>query len=510
MPSPARCRMNLRPYQTKAIEAIKSAWANHPNVLLVMATGLGKTVTFVHLANTWSDGRVLILAHREELISQAADKVQAIMGPQFGIEMAQQRSDRDEMLGKPKVVISSVQTMCRDNRLSRFRSDDFGLVIVDEAHHAIARTYQKILDHYRDSKVLGVTATPRRGDEYALNQVFDHVAYDYGIEPAIKDGWLVPVKQKVVKVNGLDFSSVRTKAGDLTEIDLERILSEESHLHATASPTLELAGDGPTIVFCVTVHHATLLSEVINRYKPGASAILSGTTDREKRREVIESFKKGNLQILCNCMLFTEGFDAPNTANIVMARPTKSLSLYMQMLGRGTRPLPGVVDAFADGTPVDRRKAIATSDKPSMTVLDFVGNSGRHKIVSAVDALGGRYGEPVRQRAKQLLEGDGQGRDTDDVLDEAAEDLELWDEQKEFRRKIKASEVRYIINNVNPFSGDRQFTQEDSTAEMATSKQRGYLAHLGIPWRDSGHMTKRQASREIERIKRIRELKGID
>ncbi len=491
--------MRQRPYQTAAIGAITSQLEAKPSTLAVLATGLGKTVIFSHLARRWP-GRVLVLAHRDELVQQAVEKLQVITGEDVGVEMGKAALDEDAIF-KPRLVVSSVQTMCRPKRQQKFRPCEFGLVVIDEAHHSVARTYRDVIAHYRQSptlRLLGVTATPKRADLLAMGQVFDTVAFDYGIEPAVEDGWLVPVKQQAVTVEGLDFSKVRSIAGDLNEADLEKILKEERILHATAAPTVEVAGDLPALVFCVTVAHARALAVVLNRYKKESALALDGSTPMDDRRDAIERFKRGEIQFLCNCGLFLEGFDAPTTALVVMARPTKSLALYTQVLGRGTRPLPGIVDPLAEAAPEARRAAIASSRKPSMLVLDFVGNSGRHKIITAADLLGGKFGEPVRAYARQTAEEEGRPMLVGDQLQRAADELALLEEIRERKRReaVKA-QASYQARDVSPFAGGPKVEADAPRrqGEPATEKQGWYLVHrLGWTWEQVGRISKRQAS----------------
>jgi superfamily II DNA or RNA helicase len=363
--------------------------------LAVLPTGTGKTVCFAHVAKTWLDsdrGRVLIMAHREELIQQAADKVLQVTGLHADIEMGESRADQCSLIDQAPVVITSVQTMCRPNRHERFDPRQFGLLIVDEAHHATAPTYRRVIDHFAqnpDLRILGVTATPDRADEEALGQAFESVAFTYEIETAIQDGWLVPIEQQFVQVQGLDLSGCRTTAGDLNEGDLARIMETEENLHGVVHPALELAGDRPSLFFMASVAHAERGAEIANRHQAESAVCLHGKTPRDERREKLKAFSRGEFQHLFNCGLFLEGFDETSIAVVAMARPTKSRALYAQAVGRGTRPLPGLVDGLDDAAA--RRRAIAMSHKPGLLVLDFVGNSGRHKLVSTADILGGNY-----------------------------------------------------------------------------------------------------------------------
>jgi superfamily II DNA or RNA helicase len=365
-----------------------------------------------------------------------------------------------------------------------------------------------IYKHFQQNancKHLGVTATPKRHDEFAMEQVFESVAYNYGIEEAVIDGWLVPVRQHVVKVEDLDFSSIRTTAGDFNERDLEAVMLQEKVLHAIASPAVELCGDRPTLVFCVTVAHAERITEILNRYKKGSAEWLCGETPKDERRAKVQDFKDGKTQYLCNCGLFLEGFDAPNTANIVMGRPTKSLPLYTQVIGRGTRALPGVIDPFAEGSPEQRKAAILASGKPFMTIFDFAGNAGRHKLISAADILGGKWGVPVRERAKKVAEEEGEsGMMVDDALEAASDELELLKEQQEIRRraeiKAKATYQSYNVNAFDKSDSHSSHTQSTVGKEPPTEKQIWKLKSLGVKESTAREYSKKQASAVISSL----------
>jgi superfamily II DNA or RNA helicase len=503
-----------RPYQLDCLSAIHHAFAVHSSTLVEAATGIGKTVILALLARDWRPGRVLILAHRDELIRQAVEKVQAITGQEPGIEMGTERVLERGLLHKPRIVVSSVQTMCRPARHTLFDPLEFGLVIVDEAHHTPAVSYRNVLGYFGRNpqlKVLGVTATAQRSDRLALGQVFFSVAFRYGIEQAVADGWLVPVSQQVVKVEGLDFSKVRTIAGDFHEGELETILTEEKILHRVAAPVAEIAGSRSALVFCCSVKHAELMAAVLDRYKPGSSAWLSGATPLEKRREVVQKYKAGQIQFLCNCALMLEGFDAPCTALVVMARPTKSPVLYQQVLGRGTRPLPGTIDHLP--TPAERQTAIAASAKPNMVALDFVGNAGKHKIVLASDILGGKWGAPVQAYARQILAEETQDRPVAvaEALDRAEAELDLLEEEKERRRLITAN-ATYHTREVSPFDSRTAAAADTSQASPTapgslSKKQLGFLCGLGVPAVKARQYSKKEASREIARLLAAKEEK---
>lgn len=484
---------SMRPYQREALDSVMLKLREHQSTLVEMATGTGKTVLFASLASQWP-GRVLVIAHRQELVEQAAEKIGALTDGSVGIEMGEHKVGESDC----KVVVGSVQTLCRESRRQHFDADEFSLIITDEAHHAVGNSYRAVYEAFPGAKHLGVTATPKRADELALGQVFESVAYQYGIEPAVRDGWLVPVRQKVIQVDGLDFSRVRTLAGDFNESDLEKILTEEEPLHEVAASVSEIIGDRQALVFCVTVKHAEMLAAVLNRYRPRSTAFLSGATDKETRAETVGQYKAGRIQVLCNCALFLEGFDAPSTSVVVMARPTKSLVLYTQVLGRGTRTLPGVIDPFAEGTADQRRLAIAESGKPDMLALDFVGNSGRHKIVTSYDVLGGKWGAPAREYAKKTAEEEGSAMPVDVALERAEAEMALEQfvmVERQRRARIKAR-AEWREREVSPFVG--------GDTDGPTDKQLGLLVKLGVSRERARSFGKRQASVVIDKLMRER------
>jgi superfamily II DNA or RNA helicase len=446
--------MILRPYQADAVEGIFDAWRTARSTLLVQPTGTGKTVTFAHVIRRVPVGRALVLAHREELIFQAADKIEAVTGAKPDIEMAEMRADT-RLFGKARVVVSSIQTQVAgrngDTRMKRFDPGEFGLLVVDEAHHATAPTYRRVLEHYGrnpDLKILGVTATPDRHDEEALGQVFDSVAYDYELLDAIHDGWLVPIRQRSVVVDGLDYSSIRTTAGDLNGADLARVMEYEETLHAVASPALELAAGRKTLVFAASVAHAERLCEIFNRHRPECARFVTGTTPKDERRAMLADYAVEKFQILVNVGVATEGFDEPGIQVVVMARPTKSRALYAQMAGRATRPLPALVDGLPAAT--DRCAAIASSPKPACEIIDFVGNSGRHRLVSTADILGGNYSDEVVERARKAAENaDSAAIDMAEALVDA--ERQLTEERERARRAAIRAKARYTSHAVDPF-----------------------------------------------------------
>ena len=451
-----------RPYQRAAVAAVLEAWQENRSTLVVLPTGCGKTILVADIVRRCFPARALVLAHREELIFQARDKIKAVTGLPVEIEMADYRVSTDDgLFGMPQVIVSTVQTQTAGGdgggRMGKFDPNDFGLLIIDEAHRAVAATYKRVIQYYMQNprlRVLGVTATPDRSDEEALGQVFESVAYDYEILDAIRDGWLVPIEQQMVHVEGLDFSAMRTTAGDLNGADLAAVMEAEKPLHGVAHASLELAGDRRTLVFAASVRQAEQLAEIFNRHRHGCAAWVCGKTPKEERRAILADFAAGRTQFVCNVGVLTEGFDDPGVELVVMGRPTKSRSLYAQMCGRALRPLPGVVDE-ADDSPEHRCAAITASPKPSCLIVDFVGNAGRHKLITTADILGGNVSDEIVERAALKARESGQARRMDELLEEAEqeriEEMRRRELQEAARRAKLVGRAQYRTQSVNPF-----------------------------------------------------------
>jgi len=524
--------MRLRSYQQECHGNIIEALSNGKrSTLAVMPTGCGKTVVFGHVAKSWEGrGRVLVIAHREELIFQAQDKVGRVTGEKPDIEMGDFWAQRHGLLSGSNVVISTVQTQnagkkcsycggeggidgekcnqCVDGqmrRMMRFDPDEFGLLIIDEAHHAVATGYQRVIDYYSRNpnlRVLGVTATPDRKDEAALGQVFDSVAFEYGVLDAINDGWLVPIMQQWVVCEDLDFSKIKTTAGDLNIGELEDVLTAEKALHQVTSPTIEIAGDRATLVFAASVAHAELMAEIFNRHKPNSAICIHGGTDGELRRQLLKEYSQGKYQFLCGCGVFLEGFDEPRIDCIAMARPTKSRALYAQAIGRGTRPIVPPMEE----TPELRRAGIAASRKPELLVLDFVGNSGRHKLISTADILGGKYPDEVVDRAIANAKKDAEAEEKQggrqkpvDMLEKLADAQKQLDEE---RRKHIVAKSRHSVTVVSPFDVFDLKPQREPgwhQGRKPSDKMIAVLENAGIDWKKNTYTENKQLITEIFR-----------
>lgn len=426
-------------------------------------------------------------------------------------------------------------------------------ILVHNCHRAAADTYLACVAHYRQNPnlhVLGVTATGDRGDGEGLGCVFESVAYRYELPQAVKDGWLVPVRQRSVTVEGLDFSKCRTTAGDLNQGDLAAVMEFEAMLHPVAHATLELAAglspgslsaikDLPdrmariggllsgrrvrrTLVFAVSVIHAERLAEIFNRWIDGAANMVCGETDPERRKQLLADYSAGKYPILVNVGIATEGFDEPGIEVVVMARPTKSRSLFAQMLGRGTRPIDDIAHHLGElPDAASRQQAIESSAKPFVEILDFVGNSGRHKLVSAADILGSGHDESVIDRAREIAAEEDidltsameqaeaeqeQAQEAERLFSELAQ-LEAEAAEEAVRRQAEAARRLGLVATTNYTVQD--VAEGDISPERdsgmrrggATDKQIAFLVSLGVRRETASGYSKRQAGAVIESLK---------
>lgn len=309
----------LRPYQKEAIDAIYAHWGEWLRELLVLPTGCGKTVVFNTIANR-QQGKTLILAHRDELIEQARDKYAAMFGELPGKIKASENDIK-------RVTVGSIQTMSRRNY-----ENAFDTVIIDEAHHAVSPSYQSLLGQLPNAKVLGVTATPDRGDKKSLAQYFEGIAYEYSLKNAIRDGYLCEISARTIPLE-IDMSSVKVSLGDFEVNSIAETL--EPYLPQIAEAIQLHASARKTVVFCPLISIARELALMI----PGAREVNGQSPDRKDTLEWFDQAGPG--AVLCNAMLLTEGWDCPSCDCVVVLRPTKIRSLYCQMIGRGTRLSPG-------------------------------------------------------------------------------------------------------------------------------------------------------------------------
>lgn len=495
--------ITYRDYQVQCHDRIIEKWRTHTSTLAVMATGLGKTPTFGKVIKTMQPKRALVLAHRAELIYQARDKIQEATGLPCGIEMADKSVSADLFHRNP-VVIATVQTMISGSekkRMTKFKPHDFGVIVVDECHHSTSESYRSIIKYYKTNpeiKIVGVTATPDRADEEALGQVFESVAFEYGILDGIENGWLVDITQQFCSVKSIDLSHVRTTAGDLNGAELNEVMEAEENIQGICHPSLEvLYGLAPhtlsgiavpdwtqfilglgrkprrAIIFTASVKQAEACCNILNRSVPGLAEWVCGETNRDARQNTLHRFSTGDTAVVVNCGVLTEGFDNPAVEVILMARPTKSRSLYAQMVGRSTRPLPGIVDGLE--TKEQRLEAIKKSTKPYARIIDFVGNSGRHKLVTCFDILGGRVSDEAAARAQGELRMKGNvvrvcrelSKAEVNIKNERRAAAERARREAELRKAHLIAKSKFTHRLVNPFDKWAHQERPDSTKMWA-------------------------------------------
>jgi superfamily II DNA or RNA helicase len=338
----------LRPYQRACLHAIWRAYrAGMRRQLVSLPTGTGKTVIFAQFPRFFAmRRRMLVLAHREELLEQAADKIRRA-NPALAVDIEQaERHARHES----QVVVASVATIGRAGaaRLAALDPAAFRLVVIDEAHHATASSYRRVLEHLgvfapgSPTLVVGFTATPRRGDGAGLDAVFEEIVFSRTLPEMVAAGFLAPVAGFRVETN-VDLSRVRTRAGDFVPAQLSRAVNVEARNELVVRVQRDLLAGRPTLCFCVDVAHAHALAEAFVRVGVPAAAV-TGEMEPAVRRQRLAAFAAGELAVLTNCMVLTEGWDESRVAGVILARPTRSTLLYTQMIGRGTRLHPGKAD----------------------------------------------------------------------------------------------------------------------------------------------------------------------
>ena len=396
--------MELRPYQKQAKDAIFREWdQGHTKTLLVLPTGCGKTIVFAKVAEECvrNGDRVLIMAHRGELLEQASDKIAKTTGLGTAVEKAEQ-----SCLGSWfRIVVGSVQSLQNENRLKKFDADYFDTIIVDEAHHVLSNSYQKVMEHFSGAKVLGVTATPDRGDMRNLGNFFESLAYEYTLPKAIKEGYLSPIKAMTIPLK-IDFSHVAVQAGDFKVSDIDTAL--DPYLHQIAQEMKKYCMDRKTVVFLPLVKTSQKFRDILNA-EGFHAAECNGST--QARAEILNDFDKGKYNVLCNSMLLTEGWDCPSVDCVIVLRPTKVRSLYCQMVGRGTRLCEG---------------------KENLLLLDFLWHTERHELCHPAALIADS--EDVSQKMTENMEKqaaiDPMAIDLEEAEQTAREDVQREREEK--------------------------------------------------------------------------------
>lgn len=449
--------MELRPYQEEARQAVKSEWENgRRKTLLVLPTGCGKTVVAAKLIeDVVSEGdRTLFLAHRWELLEQAADKIKKVTGLGCSVEKAEQSCLNSFF----RVTVGSIQSLMRPSRLEKFDREHFDTIIVDEAHHCVSDGYQNVLQYFNKAKVMGITATADRGDMKNLGTYFDSLAYEYTLPRAIKEKYLTPIKALTIPLE-LDLTGVSQQAGDFKASEVGTAL--DPYLYQIADEMVKNCADRKTVVFLPLIKTSQKFCSILNE-KGFRAAEVNGSSDN--RAEILEAFDKGEYNVLCNSMLLTEGWDCPSVDCVIVLRPTKVRSLYSQMVGRGTRLYPG---------------------KENLLLLDFLWHTSRHELCHPASLI--CQSNDVARKMTQNIGEAGCPVDIEEAEAQACSDViaereEALAKQLEEMRKRKRSLV-------DPVQFEMSIQAEDLSSyvpafgwEMSppSDKQKNTLEKLGI------------------------------
>ena len=449
--------MELRPYQQEAREAVEQDWdGDFLRTLLVLPTGCGKTIVFSKIVEDMvrAGRRCLILAHRGELLEQAADKLLQATGLRCAVEKAEETC----LDSWYRVTVGSIQSLMREKRLGQFPANYFDVIVVDEAHHVLSEGYQRVLNHFGAARVLGVTATPDRGDMRNLGQYFEHLAYEYTLPRAIKDGYLCPIKAVTIPLR-LDLSGVGVQAGDFKSSDIDTAL--DPYLHQIAQEMQQYCVGRKTVVFLPLVRTSQKFCRLLNTQGFQAAEV---NGDSKDRAEVLKAFDEGEYNILCNSMLLTEGWDCPSVDCVVVLRPTKVRSLYSQMVGRGTRLFPG---------------------KEDLLLLDFLWHTERHELCHPANLI--CESDEVARKMTENIEAAGCPVDIEEAEKKASEDVVA---QREESLAKQLAEMRsHKRKLVDPLQFEMSIQAEDLAGykpafgyEMGppSDKQRAALEKFGI------------------------------
>lgn len=507
-----------RDYQVEDVDAVINEWRSVRATLGIGATGLGKTRIAVEVVKRMMPCRTLFLAHRAELIWQARLEFLA-HGLDCDVEKAELSADAGLFAMSP-VVLASVDTLKSGKpnarRMKRFNPKLFKVVIYDESHHSVSKGNKEIVDYFLNGnleiKVLGLTATPDRLDAINLGIIFDSIAFKRDIQFGVDSGWLVEPVPLIATTGKLDYSHVRkNRSGDLNEQDLAFVLEQQEAAAKMGQPTLETMYGIPenhlaaypvedwagilqakgeplrTLIFTVSVKQAEIMCNYLNRVIPGLAGWVCGKTPDDDRSELYRSFESGSTYAMVNVGVATEGYDNPNIGLIVMGRPTMSRSLCAQIIGRGTRPLRGLVNGLMSKEA--RLCRIALSSKPRLLVLDFAANTGTHKLVNVFHLMAGSHSEEAVERAIQRVAKDKVPMKVRDVIAEEEEALKREIEKSRLVEEAKKSnlvaKVAYTTHQVDPFNSmDMESSHPrgcDRTKKLSPGVQR-VLQGQGIDW----------------------------
>jgi len=489
--------MILRPYQNEAVESTFESWKENRSVVGRLATGMGKTLVFASTIQRIQK-RALVLAHREELIWQAREKIERVTGFKFQVEMGGYKAVNNfepDLFNPNNIgdagVVATVQTLTAGGdglgRMTKFLPTDFDLLVIDESHHATSSSYRRVMDYFLQNpnlKILGVTATPNRADEESLSQIFQHVAFDKNMGYGINEGWLVDIVAQAIHIESLDFKNIKLTAGDLNQGQLSAVMESEKPLYGIADSIIEIAGNKRGIGFSPSVNHAKMMADIFNRYRPGCAASINGKTDKDERKKINSDFANGVIRWIWNCGTHTEGFDDAGV-EVIVPKPTKSVSLLEQMVGRGTRPHDSIAPKLGDISNAGlRRSMIERSAKQNCLILEYYGN--RYDLATTFDLFAGNVTDDAVKQAVAMARANGGRVSVTKSLDEEEKRAE---ESKKRELEEAAKKAKLIVKSQFKSTSFNPFDVLGITAakprgwdvkKQASEKMRGVLRKAGL------------------------------
>ena len=489
--------MELRKYQMEAKNAVLKEWeSGNKKTLIVLPTGTGKTIVFSSIVEEMvkQNHRVLILAHRAELLTQAADKLKTLTG----LDAVLEKRDSHSANSFSPVTLGSVQTLQQKRRLAEFPKNYFQDIIVDEAHHSLAKSYQNIFEHFSDANILGVTATPSRGDKKILTKWFDSIAYEYSMRQAIVEKYLVPIKAQLIPLK-LDISTVRINNGDYAANEVGSAL--EPYLREIAGQVKIYCKGRKTVVFLPLISTSQLFCDMLRSIGIRAAEVNGNSTNRE---EILQDFENGEYDVLCNAMLLTEGWDCPSVDCVIVLRPTKIEGLYRQMVGRGTRISPGKKDLLL----LDFLWMTSRYDfcKPTILVTkdSKIANGIENKLKKSGDALDLMDAEEeIEEEIDRDLREQRERRLAEELLAQQEKQAELLDPI----RMALAIDEKFFKSYKS--QGNQWEKDKPTDKQISTLKKFGYVKAVKTKGEASYYLNRffKRQEQQLTTLKQIKRLK---
>lgn len=522
-------RMPPRPYQRESLlDFIRKYEAGRRGFLCRLATGLGKTYTASLIADYWrslgEDHRVLVICYERTLVEQFRDEIAEFLPwEEIGLEMADDGWVSRDADRQPGIIVASRQTLTGNGRnfarLDKLDPYRFRwLQIHDEAHGWAAKltTCGPIVEHFEknpESCRIGLTATPQRGDGVSLARLYATPIAEMRLSTAIDQGYLVPFRQKYITVEGVDFKELKVVAGDFTDDELDRVLSEREAVMSMIGPLLQEVEGRRCLVFCPGVKNAKVVAHAISAevgLNPteaawGGAEYMHGGTPADERRTILRRFQADEFQFLCVCGLCRAGYNDQALGAVAVFRPTKSRVLAEQMKGRAVRTLRGLINGLS--TAEERKAAIAASGKPDALVIDLVGVSGMPEVATTAQLLLEGADDELLRRIEAIL-GRGETQDIHEAKAKAESEIERETEERKRREREEAERLAQIRVQVRYQTHEKAIddwwaapAKVIDPTHWATPEQVKALAAYGVPEAKARIMSVRQAGAVIGKYK---------